>query len=49
MLLSGISTHDSPKLEEIMIKAGIFIDSENLVRCGGWGMRYGTVKKIVEA
>ena len=32
-----------------MIKAGIFIDTENLVRCGGWGMRYGVVRQLVEA
>ena len=32
-----------------MLKAGIFLDVENLSRNGGWGLRYGTVKKLVEA
>ena len=32
-----------------MIKAGIFLDIENLVRCGGWGIRYRVVRELVEA
>lgn len=32
-----------------MIKAGIFLDVENLSRCGGWGMRYGRVIDLVQA
>ncbi len=32
-----------------MLKAGIFLDIENLVRCGGWGIRYGAVRELVEA
>jgi uncharacterized LabA/DUF88 family protein/cold shock CspA family protein len=32
-----------------MIKAGIFLDIENLSRNGGWGMRYQVVKQLVEA
>lgn len=31
-----------------MLKAGIFLDIENLVRCGGWGIRYGAVRALVE-
>ena len=32
-----------------MPKAGIFLDIENLVRCGGWGIRYRVVRELVEA
>jgi uncharacterized LabA/DUF88 family protein/cold shock CspA family protein len=32
-----------------MIKAGIFLDSENLSRCGGWGMDVEVVRELVEA
>lgn len=32
-----------------MLKAGIFLDVENLSRNGGWGMRYQVVKQLVEA
>lgn len=32
-----------------MLKAGIYLDIENLVRCGGRGMRYRVVKDLVEA
>ncbi len=32
-----------------MLKAGIFLDVENLTRNGGYGMRFRTVKELVEA
>ena len=32
-----------------MLKAGIFLDVENLTRNGGYGMRFPVVKKLVEA
>lgn len=32
-----------------LLKAGIFLDVENLVRCGGWGIRYRRVRELVEA
>lgn len=32
-----------------MLKAGIFLDMENLVINGGWGMRLEAVKELVEA
>ena len=32
-----------------MLKAGIFLDIENLSRNGGWGMRYDPIKALVEA
>ena len=32
-----------------MLKAGIFLDMENLMRNGGWGIRYDVVKAMVEA
>jgi uncharacterized LabA/DUF88 family protein len=32
-----------------MLKAGIFLDVENIVRCGGWGIRYRVVRELVEA
>ena len=32
-----------------MIKAGIFLDSENLSRCGGWGMDVTPIRRLVEA
>lgn len=32
-----------------MLKAGIFLDMDNLVRNGGWGMRFRTVRELVEA
>ncbi len=31
-----------------MLKAGIFIDMENLVINGGWGMRLGVIRELVE-
>jgi len=31
-----------------MLKAGIFLDMENLVRNGGWGMRLDAIKELVE-
>ncbi len=31
-----------------MLKAGIFIDGENVMRTGGWGMRYDTLKEFVK-
>jgi len=32
-----------------MLKAGIFLDIENLARCGGWGIRYRAVRELTEA
>ena len=32
-----------------MLKAGIFVDAENVMRCGGWGMRYDVLKDFVRA
>ncbi len=32
-----------------MLKAGIFLDVENLTRNGGWGIRYEAIKELVEA
>lgn len=32
-----------------MLKAGIFLDVDNLVRNGGWGMRFRAVRELVEA
>ncbi len=32
-----------------VLKAGIFLDIENLSRNGGWGLRYDVIKKLVEA
>ncbi|MDY0133256.1 MAG: NYN domain-containing protein [Desulforegulaceae bacterium] len=32
-----------------MLKAGIFLDAENLSRNGGWGIRYEIIKDLVEA
>lgn len=32
-----------------MLKAGIFIDVENLTRNGGWGIQYSVIKDIVAA
>ncbi len=32
-----------------MLRAGIFLDVENLVRCGGWGIRFKAVRQLVEA
>ena len=32
-----------------MLKAGIFLDMENLMRNGGWGIRYDAVKALAEA
>src|SRR5437879_3732231 len=31
-----------------MLKSGIFVDAENVMRCGGWGMRYDVLKQFVE-
>lgn len=31
------------------MRAGIFLDVENLVRCGGWGVRFKAVRALVEA
>lgn len=30
------------------MKAGIFVDAENVMRNGGWGMRYDVLKEIVQ-
>lgn len=30
-----------------MLKSGIFLDIENLVRNGGWGMRYDAIRELV--
>ena len=32
-----------------MLKAGIFIDAENVMRTGGWGLRYDTLKEFIKA
>ncbi len=32
-----------------MLRGGIFLDVENLVRCGGWGIRFGVVRELVRA
>ncbi|MBN1551839.1 NYN domain-containing protein [bacterium] len=32
-----------------MLKAGIFIDAENVMRTGGWGLRYGVLKEFTKA
>ena len=32
-----------------MLKGGIFLDMENLMRCGGWNIRFDAVKELVEA
>ncbi len=32
-----------------MLKGGVFLDLENLTRNGGWGMRYPTIRSLVEA
>ena len=32
-----------------MLKAGIFLDMDNLMRNGGWGLRYDVVKALAEA
>jgi uncharacterized LabA/DUF88 family protein/cold shock CspA family protein len=32
-----------------MLKGGIFLDMENLMRCGGWNIRLDAVKELVEA
>lgn len=32
-----------------MLKAGIFLDMENLSRNGGWGIRYEVIKELAEA
>lgn len=32
-----------------MLRAGIFLDVEDIVRCGGWGIRFRTVRQLVEA
>ncbi len=34
---------------DIMMKAGIFIDAENVMRTGGWGLRYRVLKSFVKA
>ncbi|MBL8679821.1 MAG: NYN domain-containing protein [Myxococcales bacterium] len=31
------------------MKAGIFVDCENLNRCGGWNLRYDVLRRFVEA
>lgn len=31
-----------------MLRAGIYLDTENLVRCGGWGIRFGAVRELVQ-
>jgi len=37
------------KEEYPMLKAGIFLDVENLSRNGGWGIRYEVIKELVAA
>lgn len=32
-----------------MLRAGIFLDVENIVRCGGWGIRFRAVRQLLEA
>ena len=32
-----------------MLKAGIFLDMDNLMRNGGWGLRYDVIRALVEA
>jgi len=32
-----------------LLRAGIFLDVENLVRCGGWGIRFKAVRELVQA
>ena len=32
-----------------MLKAGVYVDAENVMRCGGWGMRYDALKEFAEA
>lgn len=32
-----------------MLKGGIFLDMENLMRCGGWNIRFDAVKELVDA
>ena len=32
-----------------MLKGGIFLDMENLNRCGGWNIRFDAIKDMVEA
>lgn len=32
-----------------MLKAGVFLDMDNLMRNGGWGLRYDVVKALAEA
>ncbi len=32
-----------------MLKSGIYVDAENIMRCGGWGMRYDVLKEFVAA
>jgi uncharacterized LabA/DUF88 family protein/cold shock CspA family protein len=32
-----------------MLKAGIFLDMDNLMRNGGWGLRYDVIKTLVSA
>lgn len=32
-----------------MLKGGIFLDMENLSRCGGWNIRFDAVRRLVEA
>jgi len=45
-LLLEITHKDS---EEDVLKGGIFLDIENLVRCGGWNMRFDAIRELVEA
>ena len=32
-----------------MLKAGIFLDMENLAKNGAWGMRLDAIKELVES
>lgn len=32
-----------------MLKGGIFLDMENLMRCGGWNIRFDAVRELVES
>ncbi|MFN3201524.1 MAG: NYN domain-containing protein [Bradymonadia bacterium] len=32
-----------------MLKAGVYVDAENVARCGGWGMRFDILRQFIEA
>lgn len=46
-LAADWTTHFEEGLE--MLKAGIYVDAENVARCGGWGMRFDILRAFVEA